>query len=220
MAFVGSHLSLLEGWPEEHSIHLTVFLWWVGAGVSVDKSKRPSTVLRKGGDLVEGTAAALLDGVTLALLKVFGQVLGITSSHGTWGQDIRVWMGFGAPHKPEHCKSLKVLLSLCPKCHLLLSHLYLVNSPPQLCLHGPLLSSIMVLIIAGSLPAPSRLATPWDKHHVSSRSPEIFDECVNQSGDARKSMDNRHWWSAVWGCLQVSEPLSGIQEVKTLFIII
>lgn len=83
MAFVGSHLSLLEGWPEEHSIHLTVFLWWVGAGVSVDKSKRPSTALGKGGHLVEGTAAALLEGVTLALLKVFGQVLGITPSHGT-----------------------------------------------------------------------------------------------------------------------------------------
>lgn len=104
-------------------------------------------------------------------------------------------------HTNQNIAGLWVCFFLCQKCHLLLSYLYLVNSSPQLCLQWSSALSIMVFITAAFLPAPSRLRAPWDEHQTSPGSQETFDEWVNQSGDATKSMPDR---------------TTGIDEVRTL----
>lgn len=109
---------------------------------------------------------------------------------------------------------LWVCFSLCQKCHLLLSYLYLVNSSPQLCLQWSSALSIMVLITAASCLPP----LDWGLLETSTRCPQgVKRHLMNawiKVGVQRKAWTTGPQALMKWGRLQVSEPLPGIQEVK------
>lgn len=179
---------------KEHSLHATLSSWWVGAG-GVCRWKEealhcPGEREAPGGRNSSSPAnMGWLWPCWKSWAKSWVSPLPMAPEDRTSGYE---WISVLCTN--QSIAGLWVCFSLCQKCHLLLSYFIWSTPLPNSVFSGPLLSPSWCLSLlppACPLPAPSRLRAPWDKHQMSPGSQETFEECMNQSGDATKSLDNR-----------------------------